>query len=190
MNTKSKKEVEKINRRIYGKKTFAELKRIGKKKGLLNVDRYKKSDYDILLERVVKGKQLTDESKNVLLEQGKNEGLKVNAGMSKEKIKGILKNPKLTDYTKDKIEEIAKKRGVPLPSQITTNKAIKRLENPSAFYTVNSLKQLLKNNNVNTRGIKDKPTLINLAEERGLIPKPIKPEDIQKEANLWVSVKH
>ena len=190
MNTKSKKEVEKINRRIYGKKTFAELKRIGKKKGLLNVDRYKKSDYDILLERVVKGKQLTDEIKNVLLEQGKNEGLKVNAGMSKEKIKGILKNPKLTDYTKDKIEEIAKKRGVPLPSQITTNKAIKRLENPSAFYTVNSLKQLLKNNNVNTRGIKDKPTLINLAEERGLIPKPIKPEDIQKEANLWVSVKN
>ena len=50
---------------------------------------------------------------------------------------------------------------------------------------------MLKNNNVNTRGINDKPSLINLAEERGLITTtPIKPEEIQKETNLWVSVKN
>ena len=102
----------------------------------------------------------------------------------------IILNPKLTDYTKDKIKEIAEKRGVPLPSQITTNQAIERLENPERFYTVVSLKRLLKNNNVNTRGINDKPSLINLAVERGLITTtPINPQEIQ-ETNLWVSVKN
>ena len=184
-----KEERDKINRRIYGSKTFAKIKRIGKKKGLLNVDRYKKADRNILIERLVKGRGLEDENKNTLLEQGKNAGLKVNASMSKETIIKIIKNPKLTDYTKDKIKEIASKRGVPLPSQITTEKAIKRLENPGAFYTVNSLKELLKNNNVNIKGINNKQTLINLAEERGLITKPIKPEEI-KETNLWVTVKN
>ena len=189
MNKKSKKEVEEINRRVYGKKTFEKLKEIGKKQGLRNVDRYKKADRDILIEHLIKGKQLEDETKSVILEQAKNAGLKVNASMSKNTIMKISRNPKLTDYTKDKIKEIASKRGVPLPSQITTIKAIERLENPDKFYTVNSLKQLLKNNNVNTRGINDKPTLINLAVERGLITTPIKPEEIQ-ETNLWVSVKN
>ena len=32
MNKKSKKEVEEINRRVYGNKNLAELKKIGKKK--------------------------------------------------------------------------------------------------------------------------------------------------------------
>ena len=191
MNKKSKKEIEKINRRVYGSKTVKRLKDIAKNKyGLLNVDHYTKANKNELVERLVKGKQLTDESKNVLLEQGRNAGLKVNAGMSKETIIKILTNPKLTDYTKDKIKEIAEKRGVPLPSQITTNQAIERLKNPQRFYTVVSLKRLLKNNNVNTRGINDKPSLINLAEERGLITTtPIKPQEIQ-ETNLWVSVKN
>ena len=185
-----KKEIEDINRKVYGNKTFAELKKIGKKKGLLNVDRYKKTDKNILVERLVKGRQITDENKNVLLEQAKNAGLKINIGDSKENIIKTLTNPKLTDYTKDKLKEIASKRGVPLPSQITGKRIIERLKNPDAFYTVNSLKELLKNNNVNTRGIKDKQTLINLAEERDLLVKPIKPEELQKETNLWVSVKN
>ena len=185
-----KKEIEDINRRVYGNKTFAELKKIGKKKGLFNVDRYKKTDKNILIERLVKGRQITDENKNVLLEQAKNVGLKINVGDSKENIIKTLTNPKLTDYTKDKLKEIASKRGVPLPSQITGKKIIERLKKPDAFYTVNSLKELLKNNNVNTRGIKNKQALINLAEERDLLVKPIKPEEIQKEANLWVSVKN
>ena len=86
MTNKYKKEIEEINRRVYGNKTLAELKRIGKKKDLQNVDQYKKTDRNILIERLVKGKQLTDEPKSVLLEQAKNTGLKVNASMSKEDI--------------------------------------------------------------------------------------------------------
>ena len=190
MNTKSKKEVEELNRNIYGNKTFKDLKRIGKKKGLPNVDRYKKTDKNELVERLVKGTQLTDLNKNALLEHGKNRGLKLNVSMSKENIIKTLTNPKLTDYTKDKLEEIAKKGGVPLPSQITSNQIINRLRNPAKFYNVISLKELLKNNNVDTRGIKNKQALINLANERDLIAKPIKPEEIQEEANLWVSVKN
>ena len=190
MNSKSKKQVEDINRRFYGNKTFADLKRIGKKKGLLNVDHYKNTDRNILIERLVKGKQLSDESKNVLLEQARNAGLKVNAGMSKETIIKTLTSPKLTDYTKDKLIEAANKKGVPLTSQITGSQIIKRLKNPDAFYNVVSLRRLLKNNNIDTRGINDKPSLINLAEERGLITTtPIKPQEIQ-ENNLWVSVKN
>ena len=190
VNKKSKKEVEEINRKVYGSKTIKRLKDIAKNKhGLLNVDHYTNANKNELVERMVKGKQLKDESKNVLLEQGKNAGLKVNVSMSKETIIKTLTSPKLTDYTKDKLTEIASKRGVPLPSQITGSQIIKKLENPAKFYTVNSLKQLLKNNNVDTRGIKDKQTLINLANERGLIAKPIKPEEIQ-ETNLWVSVKN
>ena len=191
MTIDPRKEREKINRRVYGKKTITKLKDIAKNKhGLLNVDHYTNENKNELVERIIKGKQLTDESKSVLLEQGRNAGLKVNPSMSKKTIVKIITNPKLTDYTKDKIKEIASKRGVPLPSQITTKQVIERLENPDRFYTVVSLKQLLKNNNVNTRGINDKPSLINLAEERGLITTtPINPQEIQ-ETSLWVSVKN
>ena len=185
-----KKEKEDINRRVYGKKTITKLKDIAKKKyGLLNVDHYTNENKNELIERMIKGKQLTDENKSVILEHGRNAGLKLNPSMRKETMVKIITNPKLTDYTKDKIKEIAEKRGVPLPSQITTNQAIERLKNPQRFYTVVSLKRLLKNNNINTRGINDKPALINIAEERGLIAKPIKSEEIQ-ETNLWVSVKN
>ena len=187
-----KEERDKINRRVYGSKTVKRLKEIAKSKkhGLLNVDHYTKDNKDELVERIIKSTQLTDLSKSVLIEQGKNAGLKLNVSMSKNTIIKTITNPKLTDYTKDKLKDMASKRGVPLPSQISSERIIKKLQNPRAFYTVNSLKQLLKNNNIQTRGINDKPTLINLAEERGLIAKPIKPEEIQEEANLWVSVKN
>ena len=191
MVNKYKKERENINRRVYGSKTITKLKDIAKNKhGLLNVDHYTNANKKELIERIVKGKQLTDESKNVLLEQARNAGLKVNVGMSKETIIKTLTSPKLTDYTKDKLIEAANKKGVPLPSQITGSRIIERLKNPDAFYTVVSLRRLLKNNNIDTRGINDKPSLINLAEERGLITTtPIKPQEIQ-ETNLWVSVKN
>ena len=191
MTNKYKKEIEKINRRVYGNKTLTKLKDIAKNKhGLLNVDHYTNANKKELVERLVKGKQLTDESKNVLLEQARNAGLKVNVGMSKETIIKTLTSPKLADYTKDKLIEVANKKGVPLPSQITGNQIIERLKNPDAFYTVLSLKRLLNNNNIDIRGINDKPSLINLAEERGLITTtPIKPQEIQ-ETNLWVSVKN
>ena len=191
MVNKYKKEIEDINRKVYGNKTLKRLKEIAKSKkhGLLNVDHYTKANKNELVERLVKKAQLTDLSKSVLIEQGHNAGLKVNVSMSKKNIIKTLTNPKLTDYTKDKLEEIAKKRGVPLPSQITGKRIIERLETPDVFYTVNSLKELLKNNNVDARNVKGKQNLLNLAVERGLIAKPIKPEEIQ-ETNLWVSVKN
>ena len=187
MVNKYKKEIEDINRRVYGNKTFAELKRIGKKKGLLNVDHYKKTDKNILVERIVKGKQLTDETKNVLLEQAKNEGLKVNISMSKEDILKKISNPKLTDLNNKRLRELADKKGVPLRSQMTDRAIIQRLENPTAFYTVESLKRLARNNNIDVRRNISKPDLINILGERDLITTtPIKAQD----SNLWVSVKN
>ena len=187
MTNKYKKEIEDINRRVYGNKTFAELKRIGKKKGLLNVDHYKKTDKNILVERIVKGKQLTDETKNVLLEQAKNEGLKVNASMSKEDILKKISSPELKDLNVKRLRELADKKGVPLRSQMTDKAIIQRLENPTAYYTVESLKRLARNNNIDVRRNISKPDLINILGERDLITTtPIKAQD----SNLWVSVKN
>ena len=187
MVNKYKKEIEDINRKVYGNKTFVELKRIGKKKGLLNVDHYKKTDRNILIERLVKGKQLTDEPKNVLLEQAKNEGLKVNVSMSKEVILNKITNPQLTDLNNKRLRELADKKGVPLRSQMTDRAIIQRLENPTAYYTVESLRRLATNNNIEVRRNISKPDLINLLGERDLITTtPIKAQ----EANLWVSVKN
>ena len=187
MSIDPRKEREKINRRVYGEKTFAQLKKIGKKQGLLNVDRYKKTDRNILIERLVKGKQLTDESKSVLLEQAKNSGLKVNSSMSKEVILKKIKNPELTDLNNKRLRELANKGGVPLRSQMTDRAIIQRVKNPAAYYTVESLKLLLRNNNIEVRRNISKPDLINLALERGLITTtPIKAQ----EANLWVSFKN
>ena len=174
-------------RREYNKKSFADLKRIGKKRGLLNVDHYKKTDRNILIERLVKGKQLTDESKNVLLEQAKNEGLKVNTSMSKEDILKKISSPKLTDLNNKRLRELADKKGVPLRSQMTDKAIIQRLENPTAYYTTESLRRLARNNNIEVRRNISKPDLINLLGERDLITTtPIKAQ----ETNLWVSVKN
>ena len=187
MVNKYKKQIEDINRKVYGNKTFADLKRIGKKRGLLNVDQYKKTDRNILIERLVKGKQLKDESKNVLLEQAKNSGLKVNVSMSKEDILKKISNPKLTDLNNKRLRELADKKGVPLRSQMTDKAIIQRLENPTAYYTTESLRRLATNNNLEVRRNISKPELINLLVERDLITTtPIKAQ----ETNLWVSVKN
>ena len=187
MVNKYKKEIEEINRRVYGNKTLAELKRIGKKRGLLNVDHYKKADRNILIERLVKGKQIKDENKNVLLEQAKNTGLKVNMSMSKEDILKKISNPELTDLNNKRLRELAEKKGVPLRSQMTDKAIIQRLENPTNYYTVESLKRLAHNNNIEVRRNISKPDLINILGERDLITMtPIKAQD----SNLWVSVKN
>ena len=187
MTNKNKKEIEEINRRVYGNKTFAELKRIGKKKGLLNVDHYKKTDKNILVERIVKGRQLSDESKKVLLEHAKNTGLKVNANMNKEDILLKISNPKLTDLNVKRLRELADKKGVPLRSQMPDRAIIQRLENPTAYYTVESLKRLARNNNIDIRRNISKPELINILGERDLITTtPIQ----AKESNLWVTAKN
>ena len=188
MTNKYKKEIEKINRRVYGNKTLTKLKEIAKNKhGLLNVDNYTNANKKELIERIVKGKQLTDEPKNVLLEQAKNSGLKVNASMSKETIIKTLTSPKLTDLNNKRLRELADKKGVPLRSQMTDRAIIHRLENPTDFYTTESLKRLLRNNNIEVPRNISKPNLINLAVERDLITTtPIKAQ----ETNLWVSAKN
>ena len=169
MTDKYKKEIEEHNRRVYNEKSLARLKIIGKKKGLLNVDQYKKSNKKDLVERLVKGRQLKDESKNVLLEKAQNEGLKVNASMSKEDILKKISSPKLTDLNEKRLRKIAEKKGIPLRSQMTNRAIIQRLENPIDYYTVESLKRLARNNNIDVRRNISKPDLINILGERNLI---------------------
>ena len=86
MTNKYKKEREEINRRVYGNKSLAKLKKIGKKKGLRNVDQYKKANKNVLVERLVKGIQPSDDKKEVLLKKAQFMDLKVNASMSKKDI--------------------------------------------------------------------------------------------------------
>ena len=170
MTDKYKKEVEEINRRVYNQKSLAELKRIGKlKKGLLNVDQYKKANKKDLVERLVKGRQLSDESKKVLLEIAQTKDLKVNASMSKEVILQKITNPKLTDLNENRLRKIAEKKGVPLRTQLTNRAIIQRLENPTDYYTVESLKRLARSNNIDVRRNISKPELINILGERNLI---------------------
>ena len=187
MSNKYKKEIEEINRRVYGNKKLAELKRIGKKRGLLNVDQYKKADKNILIDRLVKGKQIKDETKAVLLEQARNTGLKVNDKMSKEDILLKISNPELKDLKNYRLRELADKEGVPLASQMTDEAIIQRLKDPKKYYTVESLKRVAHNNNIYVRRNISKPDLINILGERNLITTtPIKAQ----ESNLWVSFKN
>ena len=189
MTNKYKKEIEEMNRKIYGKKSLAELKKIAKKDkhGLLNVDHYKKANKNELIERLVKGAQLSDENKSALLTHAQNTGLKVNASMSKETIINKIKNPQLTDLNNKRLRELAKKGGVPLRDQMTDKGIIQRLENPDAYYTKKSLKEVAKNNNIEFPRNISLQGLKNILIERDLITTtPIKAQ----EANLWVSFKN
>ena len=170
-------------KREYNKK----LKIIGKKQGLRNVDQYKKTDRNILIERLVKGKQIKDEDKSVLLEQAKNKNIKVNDSMSKKVILEKITNPKLTDFNNKRLRELADKKGIPLRSQMTDKAIIERLENPTKYYTVESLKRLAQSNNIDVRRNISKPDLINILGERNLITTtPIQAQ----ESNLWVEFKN
>ena len=185
MTNKYKKEREDYNRRIYNNKSLPELKIIGKKKGLLNVDQYKKANKNVLVERLVKGRQLSDESKNVLLEKAQNENLKVNASMSKKDILKKISSPKLTDLNEKRLRKLAEKKGIPLRSQMTNREIIQRLENPTNYYTVESLKRLARSNNIDVRRNISKPELIKILGERNLITTtPI----TAQESNLGVAV--
>ena len=169
MTNKYKKEIEEHNRRIYSSKSFAELKIIGKKKGLRNVDQYKKANKNVLIERLVKGRQLKDESKNVLLEKAQNKDLRVNESMSKKDILKKISSQKLADLNKEGLRKLAEKKGIPLRSQMTRNDIIQRLKNPTDYYTVQSLKRLARSNNIDVRDNISKPELINILVERNLI---------------------
>ena len=188
MSNKYKKEIEDINRRVYGNKTITDLKRIGKKRGLLNVDHYKNTDRNILIERLVKGKQLSDEPKNVLIEQAKNQGLKkVTASMKKEDIIKKIKNPELTDLNNKRLRELANKNGVNLKQQMTDKGIIQRLENPTKWQTKKSLKSVADSNKIKYEKNIKLPELRNILIERDLITTtPIKAQ----ESSLWVSFKN
>ena len=183
MANKYKKEIDEINRRVYSSKNITELKNIAKRKGLVNPDQCNKRTKNILIERLLKGKQLSDYPKPVLLAKAQNERLKANDSMNKNVIIQKITNTKLTDLNKNRLRELAKKEGVPLPDQITNKNIIKRLKNPAQHYTKKSLKQLAEENNINVAQNIKKPELINILEERNLITtKPI----TAQESNLGV----
>ena len=188
MTDKYKKQIEEHNRRVYASKSLQELKRIGKvKKGLRNVEQYKKADRNILIERLIKGKQIEDEDKSVLLEQAKNKNIKVNDSMSRKVILEKITNPKLTDFNNKRLRKLADKKGIPLRSQMTDRAIIERLENPTKYYTVESLKRLARSNNIDVRRNISKPDLINILGERNLITTtPVQAQ----ESNLWVEFKN
>ena len=169
MANKLKKEVEEILRSHYNEKSLTELKRIGKNEGLPNIDQYKKANKKDLLERLVKGRQLKDERKDVLLEIAQNEDIKVNASMSKNVILQKITNTKLTDLKENRLRKIAENKGIPLRTQLTNRAIIQRLENPTDYYTVESLKRLARSNNIDVRRNISKPELINILGERNLI---------------------
>ena len=185
MANKYKKEIEEMNRRVYGSKSLQKLKIIGKNKGLLNVDQYKKRDKNVLVERLIKGKQLSDYSKPVLLEKARNEELIVNDSMNKNVILQKITNPKLTDLNEDRLRKLAEKKGIRLKNQMTKEQIIARLENPTKHYNIQELKRLARDNNINVRRTISKPELINILGERNVITTtPI----TAQESNLGVMV--
>ena len=185
MTNKYKKERGEINRRVYNKKSLPELKIIGKKKGLLNVDQYKKANKNVLVERLVKGRQLSDYSKDVLLEKAQNEGLNANASMSKNVILEKITNPKLIDLNEKRLRKLAENKGITLKDQFTKKQIIERLENPTKHYKNQDLKRLARDNNINVRKTIKRQDLINILVENNIITTtPI----AAQESNLGVAV--
>ena len=189
MTNKYKKEIEDINRKVYGSKTVKRLKEIAKSKkhGLLNVDHYTKANKNELVERLVKGKQLEDENKNTILKYGQDQGLKLNASSSKKTLIKKIRNPTLENLNSKRLRNLADKGGVPLRSQMTDKQIIQRLRNPDAYYNKTSLERLARNNNIEFPLNISLQGLKNILIERGLITTtPI----TAQEANLWVSAKN
>ena len=122
-----------------------------------------------MVERLVKGRQLKDEKKEVLLGIAQNKDLRVNESMRKNVILQKITNPKLTDYKESHLRKLAEEKGIPLRSQMTNRAIIQRLENPTNYYTVESLKRLARSNNIDVRLNISKPELVNILGERNLI---------------------
>ena len=189
MTNKYKVQIQDMNRRIYGAKKINELKRIAKKPkhGLLNVDHYTNANKHELIERLVKGKQLEDENKNTILKHGQDQGLKLNASMSKKTLIKKIRNPKLEDLNNKRLRNLADKGGVPLRSQMTDGQIIQRLKNPDAYYNKTSLERLARNNNIEFPRNISLQGLKNILIEKGLITTtPI----TAQEANLGVTSKN
>ena len=153
-----------------------QLKRLGKKMGLLRVDQNKKEK---LIERLIKGKQLSDESRAFLLEQAKEKKLMVNDTMSKKSLIQKIKNPKLTDYNEEGLREIAKNRGIKLTGKMTRKEIIHRAENPTKYYTIETLKELAKKKNIAIPKNVKKDDIIKILEDANIIDTtPIKEEEL------------
>ena len=150
----------------YNRMKLKDLKQIGREMGLLRVDRNKKKE---LIERLKKGKQPSDYNKNVLLEQAQNEGILVNATMSKETILKKFTNPRLQDLNDKRLREIAKQRGVRLSGIMPRKDIIKRIETPTAHYTIENLKTLAEDNNIQVERNIKKPDLIRILQNANLI---------------------
>ena len=150
----------------YNRLKIQGLRQIAKEKGLLRPDRDKKKD---LIARIEKGRQPSDYSKMVLLEQAQNIELKANAQMSKETILKKLTNPSLQDLGEERLREVAKQRGVRLRGNMSGKDIIKRIENPTKHYTVENLKRLAKDNNIKTRQGQTKQEIIDILTNANVI---------------------
>ena len=153
----------------YNQMNLKQLKQIGKDMGLLRVDLYKKGTKNELIERIRKGKQQNDYDKNVLLEQAQNEGILVNATMTKNTILQKLINPQLTDLNENRLRRISQERGISLKGKMTKKDIINRIQNPTQHYTIEGSKQIAKNNNIRVNRNITKPNLIRILEDANLI---------------------
>ena len=149
-----------------------DLKQTGRNMGLLRVDSYNKQNKNELIERIKRGKQPSDYSKNVLLEQAQNEGILANAAMSKETILKKLTTPKLADSSDKRLREIAKQRGVRLRGVMARKDIIKRIETPTTHFTIENLKRLAEDNNIQVRRGITKTELLNRLKEANIITEP------------------
>ena len=150
----------------YNRMKIKDLRQIGKDMGLLRVDKNNKKD---LIERLKKGIQLSDYSKNVLLELAQNKGLLANAQMSKETILKKLTKPLLRDLGDKRLREIADQQGVQLRGVMPRKDIIQQIENPTAYYNIKNLKRLAKDNNIEVRRGINKTELINILTEANII---------------------
>ena len=131
----------------------------------------------MLIERIIKGKQLSDYSKDELLEQAQNDGLVVNASKSKNTIIQIIKDDKLTDFNEKRLRNLANVKGIALRGKMTREDIIARIRNPTQYYTIEKLKKIAADNNIAVDRNIRKPDLIRLLEDRNLItPTPVTEE--------------
>ena len=163
----------------YNRLKIQDLRQIAKEMGLLRPDRDKKKD---LIVRIEKGRQLSDYSKTVLLEQAQNIGLKANAQMSKETILKKLTTPSLQDLGEERLREVAKQRGVRLRGNMSGKDIIERIENPTKYYTVENLKGLAKDNNIKIRQGQTRQEIIDVSTNA----KVISPTEKIEVSNLGV----
>ena len=150
----------------YNRLKIQDLRQIAKEIGLLRPDKDKKKD---LIARIEKGRQPSDYSKTVLLEQAQNIGLKANAQMSKETILKKLTNPSLQDLGEERLREVAKQRGVRLRGNMSGKDIIERIENPTKHYTIENLKGLAKDNNIKIRQGQTRQEIIDVLTNANVI---------------------